>query len=230
MENNTHTFDPYGLVRLPIEMWPVDKVRPYPKNNKIHGRADIDKMKASIRQFGIMDPLIVDGAGVLIAGHKRFASLCELNHVEVPVRVARDLTPNQVDAARIAHNKTTTTEYDSGFLAEELARLADADDVDLNSLGFDARELEFLTQELGDMNIDGLAVDLDAEIDAQDQASRDKVAEVDAGETPIAKVLGFKALPTRAAPAIRRFISEIEASTGKAGAEAFVEWINARAA
>lgn len=226
MVPNTH--DPYGLVKLPTEMWAIDKVKPYEKNNKVHSPAHIATLKKSIQADGLFDALIVDMEGVLIAGHGRFEALVALGHTTVPVKFAANLTKNQADAARIAHNKTTSTEYDSGFMAEELRRLAAADDVDITALGFDDRELDFLVEDLGDINTDAISLDLDADIDAQDEETDRRVQATDASDERIVKALGFNAVPIAAVKDVRRFIADIESETGKVGAEAFVEWCHAR--
>lgn len=157
-----------------------------------------------------------------------FGALVGLGHVTVPVKHAAHLSKNQADAARIAHNKTASTDYDSGFMADELRRLSEADDVDLGALGFDDHELEFLVEDLGDMDVGAISTDLDADIDAQEAETEDKVRATDASEERIGKAFGFPAIPIAAVKDVRRFIADIEAETGKAGADAFVEWVRAR--
>lgn len=223
-----NTTDPYGLVKLPTEMWPIDKVKPYEKNTKVHSADHIRKLKASIAADGLFDAIIVDLHGIIIAGHGRFEALVGLGHVTVPVKHAAHLSKNQADAARIAHNKTASTDYDSGFMADELRRLSEADDVDLGALGFDDHELEFLVEDLGDMDVGAISTDLDADIDAQEAETEDKVRATDASEERIGKAFGFPAIPIAAVKDVRRFIADIEAETGKAGADAFVEWVRAR--
>src|SRR5205085_2286270 len=143
MVNNTQA-DPYNLVKLPTQMWDIDKVKPYERNTKVHSKEHISKLKKSIVADGLFDALIVDLDGVIIAGHGRFEALVDLGHLQVPVKHAAHLTKDQADAARIAHNKTASTEYDSGFMAEEIKRLQHSTDVDLDALGFDDGELDFL--------------------------------------------------------------------------------------
>lgn len=220
--------DPYDLVRLPTEMWPIDKVKPYAKNNKVHSSAHIKKLKASIAQDGLFDALIIDQEGIIIAGHGRFEALKELGHKVVPVKFAASLTKNQADAARIAHNKTSSTDYDSGFLAEELARLSEAEDVDIYALGFDEHELEFLIEDLGDMNMDALSSDLDGDIDAQDKETDEKVKATDASNEKLVKALGFNEIPIAGVKHIRRFMADIEVETNLKGADAFVEYCRGR--
>lgn len=224
---NTH--DPYNLAQLPTELWDIDKIETYAKNTKVHSPAHIKKLKDSIKADGLFDALIVDHDGIIIAGHGRFEALVALGHLKVPVKHAAKLTKNQADAARISHNKTASTEYDSGFMAEELQRLLQADDVDITLLGFDEHELEMLVEDLGDMNMAAISEDLDEDIDAQDKETAEKVAATDASDERIVKAMGFNAIPIAAVKSVRRWIAEIEVETGLKGAEAFVNWVEARA-
>lgn len=220
--------DPYNLVRLPTEMWTIDKLKPYEKNTKVHSPQHIQKLKASIAADGLFDAIIVDMDGVIIAGHGRYEALCELGHKVVPVKHAAHLTKNQADAARIAHNKTSSTDYHSDLMAEELRRLVEADDVDILALGFDSHELDFLTDDIGEINLAAISVDLDEDIDAQEAETKEKVAATDASQEKVVKALGFNAIPIAAVKAVRKFMADIEASTGLAGADAFVKFCNER--
>jgi len=224
--SNTHS-DPYNLVNLPTQMWAIDRVKPYAKNTKVHSKEHVKKLQKSIQADGLFDALIVDMDGVIIAGHGRYEALVGLGQTHVPVKHAAHLTKNQADAARIAHNKTTSTEYDSGFMAEELARLSEADDVDLTALGLDDHELDFLVDDLGDMNMDAISASLDQDIDDQEKETAAKVAATDASSEKLVKVLGFNAVPIAASKDVRRWIASIEASTGLKGAEAFVAFVQA---
>lgn len=227
MPTETHT-DPYNLVRLPTEMWDVGQIHTYDKNTKVHTRPHIKKLMASIATDGLFDALIVDADGVIIAGHGRFAALVELGHKHIPVKHAAHLSKNQADAARIAHNKTASTDYDSGLLAEEMKRLMAADDVDISVLGFDDAELDFLIDDLGDMNFDAISTDLDQDIDNQDAETSEKVRATDASDEKVVKALGFNSIPIEGVKHVRRFIADLESQTGKVGAEAFVEFCRGR--
>jgi hypothetical protein len=209
-------------------MWAIDKVKPYDRNTKVHSKEHIRKLQKSIQADGLFDSLIVDMDGVLIAGHGRYEALVGLGHMQVPVKHAAHLTKNQADAARIAHNKTASTEYDSGFMAEELERLSQADDVDITALGLDEHELDFLVTDLGDMNMDAISTSLDEDIDQQDKDTASKVAATDASSEKLVKVVGFNAVPIAAVKDVRRFIADIENETGLTGVDAFVAWAKAR--
>jgi len=226
---NTHTSDPYELVKLPTVMWDIDKVLPYAKNTKVHSDHQVAVLKADIRERGLYDAIIVDYEGVIIAGHGRRLALIALGQKVVPVKHAAHLTKNQADAARIAHNKTSSTEYDSGLMADELRRLLDSNDVDITTLGFDERELDFLAfDDIGEMNMGAISDDLEGDIDAQEEETQEKVAATDASSTKIVKALGFNEIPIAAVKDVRRFLADIEAKTGLSGAAAFAEFCRGR--
>ena len=95
----------------------------------------------SIREFGFRQPIVVDRDG---RNHLRSHPLegsGKLGLEKVPVRVAKDLTPAQIKAYRIADNQTSTlAEWDFDLLPIELHDLQNLD-FDLSLLGFDQDEL-----------------------------------------------------------------------------------------
>jgi len=70
---------------LAIEMWPIKKVLPYAGNAKHHPDLQIDQLGTSIKQFGFVNPVLVDAAGVLIAGHGRILAANKIGLKKVPV-------------------------------------------------------------------------------------------------------------------------------------------------
>jgi DNA modification methylase len=105
---------------------------------------------ASIKEFGWRSPLVVDENNVIICGHTRYKAALKLGLEKVPVHVARDLTPEQVKAYRIAENKSgEMAEWDFDKLKIELGDLS-GEDFDLSLLAFDTEELEMLLN--GDNN------------------------------------------------------------------------------
>ena len=89
-----------------IDFWSLDRVRPYPNNPRINDDA-VDAVAASIREFGFRQAIVVDTEGVIICGHTRFKAAQKLGVEKVPVHIAKDLTPEQIKAYRIADNKTS---------------------------------------------------------------------------------------------------------------------------
>jgi DNA modification methylase len=128
---------------MKIEMWPSPDVKPYGSNPRKNESA-VDAVAASIREFGFRVPIVVDGEGVVIAGHTRLKAAEKLGLGKVPVHVARELTPEQVRALRIADNKLhELSSWDLDLLPIELGELK-ALDFDLSVLGFGELELDRL--------------------------------------------------------------------------------------
>lgn len=128
---------------MKLEERSTNDLRPYEKNPRINGDA-VDAVAASIREFGFRQPIVVDENGVIICGHTRWKAAKKLGLEKVPVHVAKDLTPAQVKAYRLADNQTASlAEWDFELLPIELADLQAAD-FDLELLGFDEDELASL--------------------------------------------------------------------------------------
>ena len=120
---------------LAVEAWPVDRPKPYAKNPRRNDAA-VEKVAASIREFGWAQPIVVDGDGVIIIGHTRLKAAKKLGLKTVPVLVRADLTPEQVAALRLADNKTAElAEWDEPLLAAELDALVGK--IDMGAFGFD---------------------------------------------------------------------------------------------
>ena len=112
------------------------------ENNPRKNKKAVEAVAQSIKQFGFKNPIIIDGDGVIIAGHTRKAAAEQLGLETVPCIIADDLTPEQAAAFRLADNKTAElAEWDFDKLAEEVKALADFP-VDLSDFGFDLSEFE----------------------------------------------------------------------------------------
>lgn len=125
---------------LTVEQWPVDKPTPYAANPRKNSGA-VAKVVASLREYGFRQPIVVDEAGVVIAGHTRLLAAKSMGLETVPVHVATGLTPEQVRAYRIADNRTAEeAEWDDALLVEELVALQEVD-FDLALTGLDSDEI-----------------------------------------------------------------------------------------
>lgn len=111
-----------------VEMRLADIV-PYAKNAKKHDEKQIKNVAESIRQYGFVQPIVVDADGVIVIGHCRALAAKKLGMDTVPCVCVDDLTPEQVKALRLVDNKTNESEWDMDLLGAELLGL------DLN--GFD---------------------------------------------------------------------------------------------
>ncbi len=139
-----------------IEFWPIERLRPYARNAKIHGADQVARIAASMARFGWTVPCMVGDDGELIAGHGRVLAATELGLHEVPVIRLGHLDEAERRAYRIADNKLTELgDWDEALLRDEVAGLL-AEDFDLSLLGFAENELEALLQD-PDLGEDGAA-------------------------------------------------------------------------
>lgn len=113
-----------------------DELTPYGGNAKKHPPAQVEHIANSIKAFGWQQPIVVDSDNVVIIGHGRLLAAKELHLDTVPVVCAENLTPEQVDALRLADNKTNESEWDFSLLEQELAAL-DLAGIDMTDFGFD---------------------------------------------------------------------------------------------
>lgn len=122
---------------LSIEWWPTSKPVPYEANPRVISEAAVEKVALSIGEYGWRQPIVVDEAGVVIAGHTRLRAAQKLGRKTVPVHVARGLTVAQVKGLRLMDNRSSEESgWDDGLLVAELDELL-ALDFDLTYAGFE---------------------------------------------------------------------------------------------
>ena len=126
---------------IEIEIWPIARPIPYPKNSRKHSAASVAKIASSIREFGWRQPIVVDVKDVIVMGHGRLAAAHDLKLIEVPVHVARDLSPAQIKALRIMDNRAAEeSEWDNALLGPELLELK-LEQFDVDLTGFEQQEI-----------------------------------------------------------------------------------------
>ena len=117
-----------------IQFLSPNDLKPYENNPRNNGDA-VAKVAASIKEFGFQQPIVVDKEMVVIVGHTRLKAAKKLKLKTVPVVVADELTEEQVNAYRLADNKTNElAEWDMDRLAEELDKILE---IDMSDFGFD---------------------------------------------------------------------------------------------
>jgi DNA modification methylase len=130
-----------------IELWPVERLRPYTRNARTHSPDQVAQIAASIAEFGFVNPILVASDAGIVAGHGRLLAARKLGLAEVPVVVLDHLNEAQRRAYVIADNKIAINAgWDEALLAEEL-RDIQADGLDLATVGFSAGEIEALLAE-----------------------------------------------------------------------------------
>lgn len=139
-------------IRDRIERRPIEALIPYARNSRTHSDEQIDQLVASMREWGWTNPVLVDEAGGIIAGHGRVMAAKRLGLREVPVIVAAGWTEAQKRAYVIADNKLALNAgWDEKILRSELEALR-LGDYDLDLLGFDEDELEAMFEPVVDEN------------------------------------------------------------------------------
>ena len=108
----------------------IDELIPYENNTKKHDDTQIRNVAESIKQYGFVQPLVIDKDNVIVIGHCRYEASKTLGMEEVPCVLVDNLTEEQVKALRIVDNKTNESEWDMDILAEEL------DELDLGDFDF----------------------------------------------------------------------------------------------
>lgn len=124
-------------------MWAIDRVKPYDKNPRTMPENAVQKLAGSLKTFGFQKPIVVDQAGVVIAGHVVLKAAQQAGFTRVPVLIST-LDAKAAKAYRLADNRTAQeTDWLEDLLKDELTAL-DEDGFDLAALGFDDRELQKL--------------------------------------------------------------------------------------
>lgn len=101
----------------------ISDIKPYERNAKKHDDTQIKNVMESIRQFGFVQPVVVDKNNVLIIGHCRFMAAKRLKMDEIDAVIAGNLSEEQVDKLRLLDNKLNESEWDFDLLAEDVPEL-----------------------------------------------------------------------------------------------------------
>lgn len=130
-----------------IEYQAIDDLIPYARNSRTHSPEQIQQIAASIREFGFTNPVLIDDAGGIIAGHGRVMGAREVGLHAVPCIRLGYLTEAQRRAYVIADNRLALNAgWDNALLSLELADLQ-GDGFDLELTGFSEDELDRLLAE-----------------------------------------------------------------------------------
>lgn len=122
----------------------VETLSPAPRNARTHSPKQVRQIARSIEAFGFTSPVLIDGAGMVIAGHGRLAAARLLGMAAVPTLCIDWLSPAQQRAYVIADNRLAEKAgWDRELLALELGELM-ALDIDETLTGFELREIELV--------------------------------------------------------------------------------------
>lgn len=133
----------------------LSEITPYAKNAKKHDKKQIANVAESIKQYGFVQPIVIDRDGVIVIGHCRALAAKKLGMENVPCVCVDELTEEQVKALRLVDNKSNESDWDFDLLADELPEL------DLSAFDFDWGLPEDQTEEV--VEDEAPEVDEDAE-------------------------------------------------------------------
>ena len=123
---------------------------PRAKNPRVHTPKQLRQIAASIKEFGFINPILIDGTGGIIAGHGRVEAAKLAGMTDVPTVRVDHLTPAQIRAYVIADNRIAENAgWDRELLALELQELSVEPNFDVTITGFETGEIDFLVTELG---------------------------------------------------------------------------------
>lgn len=125
-----------------IELWPLEKLKPYARNPRTHTPEQVAKVAASIVEFGFTNPILVDANQGIIAGHCRLMAAQKLGIETVPIIELTHLSEPQKRAYIIADNRLALDAgWDMEILAGEMAALKE-DGFDMKLTGFSGDEID----------------------------------------------------------------------------------------
>lgn len=121
----------------------ISKLKPYENNARTHSKEQVEKIARSIKEFGFINPVLIDNEYGIIAGHGRVLAAQKLGMIEVPCLFIEDLTEEQKRAYILADNKLALDAgWDDEILRQEILAL-DKLDFDVSLTGFDIEDFDF---------------------------------------------------------------------------------------
>ena len=146
-----------------MQLVDINKLIPYVNNARTHNAEQINKLRSSLREFGFINPVIIDRDYNVIAGHGRIMAAKEESIKEVPCVFVDYLTEAQKKAYIIADNRMALDAgWDEELLKVEIEALQ-AEDFDLGLTGFDEKELASLFDSDSEGQEDDFDVDAELE-------------------------------------------------------------------
>jgi DNA modification methylase len=126
---------------MQIKLAEISNIKPYENNPRKLSDQAIEKVAMSLKEYGFRQPIVVDKDMVIVAGHTRYRASKKLGLKQVPISVIDNLTEEQINAYRIADNRTAEeSEWDNELLKMEIKEL-EAKDFKLDLLGFNDEQL-----------------------------------------------------------------------------------------
>lgn len=139
----TKSVQEQGVPPISIQYVSIGKLKKYEQNAKVHTKKQINKIVSSMKQFGVVTPILVDKDFTVITGHGRLEALEQLKISKIPVIMLEHLTETQVRAYRLADNRLAEESfYDESLLRVELEEIILNDEIEITDTGFDISEID----------------------------------------------------------------------------------------
>jgi DNA modification methylase len=153
MDSKLNTATNVGLTDIQIEYWAVADLLLDIRNPRQHSQRQVNQLADSIREFGFVSPVVVDGNGQVTIGHGRVLAAKKLHMPRIPVIQLRHLSSAQLKALRIADNRLAQhSHWDERLLGESFLELKGLDlDFDLSITGFTLPEIDLSVQGLSEI-------------------------------------------------------------------------------
>ncbi|WP_195415583.1 site-specific DNA-methyltransferase [Enterocloster citroniae] len=154
-----------GKTTTEMQLVPLSKLVPYVNNARTHSPEQLTKLRSSLREFGFINPVIIDREFNVIAGHGRIAAAKEEGITEVPCVFVDYLTEAQKKAYILADNRMALDAgWDEELLRIEIESLQGAD-FDVSLTGFGADEIADLFAGDGEKDVKDDDFDLSAALE-----------------------------------------------------------------
>lgn len=162
----------FNLSEYPIVDLPIPQIVPYANNPRIHNHRQVEMLEASIRKFGMVNPILVTPDKELIAGHGRLIAAQKMGMQTIPAITLPHLTPAEVKALRIADNAIALKgEWSVELLSQEL-EIVTSHELGIMpvELGFETGEIDFHIEAARNLGV------IETEIEAPEEPIRSKPA------------------------------------------------------
>ncbi len=156
-----------GKTTTEMQLIPLGKLVPYVNNARTHSPEQLTKLRSSLREFGFINPVIIDRDFNVIAGHGRIMAAKEEGITEVPCVFVDYLTEAQKKAYILADNRMALDAgWDEELLRIEIESLQGAD-FDVSLTGFGEDELADLFAGDGEKDVKDDDFDVDKALEAE---------------------------------------------------------------
>lgn len=196
-----------------------DSLKPFEDNAKLHPEEQIAALAKIINEQGFRNkPVEITPDGTIVNGHGRWMAVKKLGWSKIPCVIIDDMTPSQIRKYRISDNKLADTGFDNMKLKVEMEMLY-SEGVDFSDI-FNEKELDFLTGDLSEMNMEAITEDLSEDVKELSEDTQSSIDEEDQKTVPVSKVLGFGTVTESQRRNIAKLLAHAEGVTSERGAEA----------